>query len=178
MIRKHPFPAPLTQSFVNQCVEGVAASLAAELQRVLDIASKDVAVGRLELIVHAWEAALRFPMMCFVYGHDGAALESDLACSRVLDHHGPLLPATYADLPIGRADVAGADFTPESSWVETELIACVCAAWREIGSRCRPDLEVLVGTAFMGYGPREPDQFRLLNLRTGAWETFERRPNP
>jgi hypothetical protein len=178
MTRKHPFRAPLTQSLVKQCVEGVGASLAEEFQRVLVIASKDEAVKRLELIVHAWEAALRFPMVSLVYGYDGAALESELGWSRLLDGHGPLLPATYADLPIGRIDVAGADFTPEASWIETELIASIRTAWGEIGSRCRPELDVLVGTAYMGIGPSEPDQFHLLNLRTGAWETFERLENP
>jgi len=148
--------------------------MAEKLSELVAKCETDGRIERLELIIRAEFSTSRVPVSTHAYAKGRLPID-DVEWSRedLLPNQGTLLPPVYDDVPIGRDDVGGLDFTPESSCIETTLIAKVREIWTEVGKRCPPRLDVFIGTASFGYGPNANDYFRLLNLRSGLWEELE-----
>jgi hypothetical protein len=170
-VRRH---GPITQELVSQCVERIAAPMAEKLGEIVAKCETNGRIERLELIIRPEFAASRVPVSTHAYARGRVAMDDvEWSWEDLLSDQGTLLPPIYNDVPIGRDDIAGLDFTPEYSCIEATIIAKVREIWTELGKRCPPRLDVFIGTAFFGHGANATDHFSLLNLKSGLWEQLE-----
>lgn len=162
----------LTREIVSCSFGGVRERYRKALAEIFSLASSDRSIRRLEITLHGHHAAYRFPIDVWAWTEhwqdppDTAVVVAFPASLGEV----PLLPVEFRSLPIGRDDIAGADFTPELCLVNDVLLEETQAAWGALHALCRPDIAVHVGPSNDPSVEFEEESSRL-NLRSGAWET-------
>jgi len=167
------FP-PLTPEVVRCSIEAQRVRLREQLARVVRLASADPSIGHLVFDVRPSFAADRFPLQAYAWTRDREepGTTASNAILDVFDGNPPLLPSEFQWMPIGRDDIAGADFTPEARLIADALITEVRAVWRELRTSVdRPSRRDLCGYVSMeGFWADEGDGRQVLDLDTGEWE--------
>jgi hypothetical protein len=164
----------LTPEIIQQSVGAIREQFKNQMKDLLQLASADPFIARLELYLWPGMAAEQFPVQPYGSTQDGQDPNTQTS-NTIIDffkNNRPLLAPPFKTLPIGRFDVAGLDFTQEATWISNALIAEIQAIWNEVHGVCRPTLNVFISL--------DPDLYNephaeFLNLQSGCWE---KRTNP
>jgi hypothetical protein len=168
-----PRPA-LTREVVVSSFAAIRDRFRQQLEELLRKVSADPKIGRLEIDLCPADANYRFPIRFFAFTKDRDEPNSDVNGFDAFGEFGPLLAKEYKWLALGRDDIGGLNFMPETDLVRDVLLDEVKSAWSALRDGCRADLDVLVGVDIVFSEDMGRDQ-PFLNLRTNQFEVFPAR---